>query len=167
MSQLWTAYLRNDSNETCESDKTPLRFYAELFAEHSPTAVWSFFTDLTKWTRWSPICRGCRLTDQGDLRLGSTLQIRFKVMGLTFTASATVVQFDPPTSITWQVEQLGIRAAHRYRFIPRDEGTLLCNEETFAGVRFPLNRLIGIWYRASNLSSASLIGISRELASGG
>ena len=147
-----------------ESYRARLRFYAELYVEHSPSDVWSYFSNLSEWRRWSPICRGCRLNDErGELRLGSILEISFAVMGITMTVPSRVIQFDPPNVITWRGQKFGVNAIHSYRFIPRSEGTLLSNEETFSGVSFPLNGLMGKWYRVNNLSEASLQGIKREL----
>ncbi len=167
MSRLWNISEQEiieqygDTNEDCAA---PLRFYAELFIEHSPATVWSYFSDLATWTLWSPICRGSRLTSQGELQQGSVLEIRFELLGFTLAVPARITQFDPPASITWQAERFGIRATHSYRFLPRDEGTLLCNEETFRGVLFPVSRLMSAWYSVSKLSSESLLGIKRELA---
>lgn len=152
------------ARESGIASAAPLRFYAELFVGHSPAEVWALFCDLANWRRWSPICSGCRLIDNGPLQIDSILEIRFKLAGITNTVPARIVQFDPPELITWQGQKFGIQATHRYRFIPRNEGTLLCNEEIFTGVGFPLNRLMSAWYRSSKLSSESLKGIKRELA---
>jgi hypothetical protein len=103
------------------------------------------------------------MIDNGPLRLDSVLEMRLKVVGITVTVPARVMQFDPPESITWQGQQFGIHATHNYRFIPRNEGTLMCNEEIFTGVGFPLSGLLSAWYRASKLSEESLHGIRREL----
>jgi ligand-binding SRPBCC domain-containing protein len=140
------------------------RYYAELFVEHSPEAVWKFFSDFAKWTTWSKVCRGCRLRDDDELQLGSVLEISSALFGVTFTVPATVVEFDPPTRITWRGQKWGIRAIHTYRFLPRNGGTLLCNEETFSGVWFPFSALMSPWYRATDFSRQSLEGIRRELA---
>jgi ligand-binding SRPBCC domain-containing protein len=162
--QLSSTYERETIREAAESRLAPLRFYAELFVEYSPEVVWSQFSDLTKWTEWSPICRGCRINDeQTNLECGSILEVSFAIMGVTLTVPARVIRFDPPTSITWRGEKLGIKASHTYSFIPRKGGTLLCNEETFTGAGFPLNGLITAWYRMSKLSGRSLAGLRREL----
>jgi ligand-binding SRPBCC domain-containing protein len=153
--------------DTCESRRTTLSFYAELFVEHSPAAVWSFFTDLGRWSEWSPICRGCRLRGNGDeLTLGSVLEISFAVMGITLTVPSTVVEFDPPGTIAWRGEKFGIQALHSYRFVSHAGGTLLCNAETFTGTNPLSRRLMSAWYRKSKLSRQSLEGIRRELRHG-
>jgi len=103
------------------------------------------------------------MIDNGPLRRDCVLEMRLKVAGITVTVPARVMQFDPPESITWQGQGFGIHATHNYRFIPRNEGTLMCNEETFTGVGFPLSALISAWYRASKVGEASLQGIRREL----
>lgn len=170
MSQPLTTYSGNRSlvsreHHALATHCRPLRFHAELFVEHSPAEVWSLFSDLERWTKWSPICRGCRLRgDHKELQVGSILEISFVVAGLVLTVPATVVHFDPPTSIAWHGKKFGIRAIHSYRFLPRKQGTLLCNEETFFGAAFPLGSLLSAWYRSCKLSSESLGGIKRELA---
>ena len=151
--------------EIPRTDLAPLRFYAELYVKRSPDAVWSYFSNLGQWRRWSPICRGCRLDDSGGtLRLGSVLEISFAVLGVVVTVRSRVVEFDPPCIIAWHGQRWGIHATHRYCFLPQNEGTLLCNEETFTGVRFPVNRLMRTWYGASKLSEGSLHGLRNELA---
>jgi hypothetical protein len=128
--------------------------------EHSPEAVWKFFSDFARWTTWSSVCRGCRLRDGGELQrelqLGSVLEISSALLGVPFTVPATVVEFEPPTRITWRGQKRGIHAIHSYRFRPRNGGTLLCNEETFSGVWFPFSALMGPWYRATDFSRQSL-----------
>lgn len=163
MSRLAGAYAEERLDATQESHRTPLRFYADLFVEHSPADVWSCFSNLARWTVWSPICVGCRLIRPEELGLGSILEIRFKVVGLILTVPVRVVQFNPPESMTWQAEKFGIRASHTYRFTAHNQGTLLCNDETLSGARFPLNRLITAWYRLGKVSSGSLKGLRHEL----
>ena len=150
--------------DTRESRRTNLSFYSELFVEHSPAAVWSFFTDLSRWSEWSPICRGCRLRGDYELTLGSVLEISFAVIGITLTVPSTIVEFDPPGAITWHGQKFGIHAIHSYRFLPQEAGTLLCNEETFTGTTLPARALMSAWYRRTKLSRRSLEGIRRELS---
>jgi len=166
MSQLSSTSEREGIRKTPDTREThwaPLRFYAELYVEHSRSDVWSYFSDLAKWRRWSPICCGCRLIDNGRLQVDSVLEIRFKVVGVTIRVPARVLQFNPSESMTWQGQKFGISANHTYRFIPHNHGTLLCNDETLFGTGFPLNRLITAWYRLGKVSSESLKGLRREL----
>lgn len=163
----YTGDRRVGDHERAERDTPGGRrhYYAELLVEHSPEAVWEFFVDFNSWTTWSPVCRGCRLSDErGKLQLGGVLEISSAVFGITFTAAATIVEFEPPTRITWRAEKWGIRSSHSYRFLPRAGGTLLCNEEIFSGVWFPFSALMGPWYRATDFSRRSLEGMKRELA---
>ncbi|HEY6231996.1 MAG TPA: SRPBCC family protein [Pyrinomonadaceae bacterium] len=169
MSQLLPTYQRENLNkqfsaDACESRRTTLNFRAELFVNHSPAAVWSFFTDLSRWSQWSPICRDCRLRrDCDEVSLGSVLEITFAVMGIILTVPSTVVEFDPPRAIAWHGEKFGIHAIHTYRFVSQAGGTLLCNEETFTGTNLVSGALMSAWYRKSKLSRQSLEGIRREL----
>src|SRR5687768_16432715 len=139
------------------------RFYAELYVEQRPETVWSYFSDLTKWNQWSPICLGCRLVEGVQLGTGSVLQIRFRVARITTVVLANVINVKSPRLITWTGKKFGLKAVHTYRFESHGTGTLMSNEETIFGAPFPINNLIKSWYKTSNLSLQSLAGIKREL----
>jgi hypothetical protein len=140
--------------KSLDAQRSLLCFYAELQVEYSLADVWSYFSDLVQWNRWSPVCRACRLEGDG-LQLGSVLVLSFAILGITITVPCRVVEFDPPGLIAWQGEKFGIRATHRYRFVSFAEGTLLSNEEIFTGLSSPAKELVSAWYRASKLSEAS------------
>jgi ligand-binding SRPBCC domain-containing protein len=135
-----------------------LIFNAALYVDEPPPVVWEYFTDLRQWNRWSPICRQCSLL--GDrIENGNTLQITFKVIGITVTVNAELVDVMAPNLITWRGTRFGINALHTYRFSPHTSGTLMTNEEKISGAVFPLSVLIKSWYRITNLSRKSLEGI--------
>jgi ligand-binding SRPBCC domain-containing protein len=137
-----------------------LHFNAELYVDEPPEVVWDYFTDLRQWNRWSPICRQCRLLGE-RIENGSTLQISFKVIGMTVVVNAELVDVMAPNLITWRGTKFGINALHTYRFAPHRAGTLMTNEEKIFGAMFPLSVLIKSWYRITNLSRKSLEGIRR------
>ncbi|HEV2914420.1 MAG TPA: SRPBCC family protein [Pyrinomonadaceae bacterium] len=145
------------------SPPKPLRFYAELYVERPPWVVWSFFSDLTRWNQWSPICLESRLVEDGRLETGAVLEIRFSIGGIPVTVPAKLVYVKPASAISWLGHAFGIRAIHTYRFRAQQTGTLITNEEVFYEVAAPFNHLIAAWYRMSRLSFASLDGIKRVL----
>ena len=140
-----------------------MRFYAELYVEQSPAVVWSYFSDLSQWNRWSPICLECRLVEGVELGTGSVMRIRFRVARITTVVLAKVMQIQEPHAITWTGRKYGLSAVHSYRFESHGSGTLMINEEQIFGAPFPISNAIRSWYRASNLSFQSLAGIKREL----
>jgi uncharacterized protein YndB with AHSA1/START domain len=140
-----------------------MRFYAELYVEQSPTTVWSYFSDLTQWSRWSPICLECRVVEGVQLGTGSVMRIRFRVARITTVVRANVVSMRSPHVITWTGAKYGLKAVHTYRFESHGTGTLMINEERLFGARFPISHAIRRWYKASDLSFQSLAGIKREL----
>lgn len=140
-----------------------MRFYAELYVEQSPATVWSYFSDLTQWSRWSPICLECRLVAGARLETGSVLRISFRVARITTVVLANVTNLSSPHVITWTGGRFGLSAVHTYRFESYGSGTLMINEETISGAPFPISNAIRRWYKASDLSFQSLAGIKREL----
>jgi hypothetical protein len=125
--------------------------------------VWSYFSDLTQWKRWSPICLDCRLVDGAALRTGSVMRICFRVVSIKTVVLANVITLSSPRIITWTGAKFGLNAVHTYRFESCGTGTLMINEETIFGARFPISNAIKRWYKASDLSFKSLAGIKREL----
>lgn len=131
--------------------------------EHQPAVVWSYFSDLTQWNRWSPICLDCRLVSGVALCNGAVMQIRFRVARITTVALASIVSLNSPGMIAWTGTKLGLSALHTYRFESCGTGTLMTNEERIFGAPFPIGNLIERWYKATDLSFQSLAGIKREL----
>ena len=140
-----------------------MRFYAELYVEQSPATVWSYFSDLTQWSRWSPICLECRLVEGVQLGPGAVMKIRFRVARITTVVPANIISMSSPHVITWTGKKFGLNAVHTYRFENHGTGTLMINEEIIFGARFPISHAIRRWYKASDLSFRSLAGIKREL----
>jgi len=140
-----------------------IRFYAELYVEQSPATVWSYFSDLTQWSRWSPICLDCRLVEGVQLGTGSVMRIRFRVARITTVVLANLISVSSPHVITWTGAKYGLSAVHTYRFEQHGSGTLMINEERISGAPFPLSNAISRWYRTRDLSFQSLTGIKREL----
>jgi len=140
-----------------------MRFYAELYVEQSPATVWSYFSDLTQWSCWSPICLECRLVKGRQLGTGSVLRLQFRVARISTVVLANVVAMRSPHVITWTGAKYGLSAVHTYRFESHGSGTLMINEERIFGARFPISHAIRRWYKANDLSFRSLAGIKREL----
>ena len=128
-----------------------MRFYAELYVEQSPATVWSYFSDLTQWNRWSPICLECRLVEGVQLGTGAVMRIRFRVARITTVVLANVISMSSPHAITWTGRKFGLSAVHTYRFESRGAGTLMINEERIFGAPFPISHAIRRWYKASDL----------------
>jgi|ERR1044071_614454 ligand-binding SRPBCC domain-containing protein len=141
----------------------PLRFYAELYVERPPSIVWSFFSDLAKWSQWSPICRQSRLLGNEQLETGAILQLSFNILSIPITVPTKLVAVHPHSVLSWQGKAFGIETKHTYRFRALKNGTLITNEELYYGVRFPFNHFITVWYKMSRLSSRSLQGIKQAL----
>ena len=140
-----------------------LHFYAMLYVERSPAAVWSYFSDLTQWSRWSPICLDCRLVEGTRLETGSVMRIRFRVACIPTVVLASVINIRSPHVIAWTGAKYGLSAVHTYRFESHGSGTLMINEERIFGAPFPISSAIRRWYKASDLLFQSLAGIKREL----
>ena len=140
-----------------------MRFYAELYVQHSPATVWSYFSDLTQWNRWSPICLECRLVGGYQLGPGSVMRIRFRIARVRVVVLANVISMRSPHLITWTGTKFGLKAVHTYRFERHGSGTLMINEERICGAPFPMSSAIRRWYRTSDISFQSLAGIKREL----
>jgi hypothetical protein len=136
-----------------------VRVYSEIYTSRPPAEVWRCLSDLTWWTKWSPICRGCRTADSGAVRVGSTLLMRLRILGLTLTIRTRVVCANPPEVIGWEFRGLGIKASHTYRLRHQGTGTLMSNEEILTGLPRLPRFLVRSWFASTDLSRRSLSGI--------
>jgi hypothetical protein len=142
-----------------KAGSVPVRVYSEIYTSRPPAEVWRCFSDLTWWTKWSPICRGCRTADGQAVEVGSTLVMRLKILGLTLTIRTLVVCASPPEAIGWEFRGSGVKVSHTYRLRRQGTGTLMSNEEILTGLPGLPRFLVRAWFAHTDLSRRSLSGI--------
>jgi uncharacterized protein YndB with AHSA1/START domain len=93
-----------------------------------PDTVWHLLSDLEGWLRWKPNVRSVSL--RGPLAPGS----KFVWKAGPGTIRSTLREVDPPRRIVWSGATLGIKAIDVFRLEPRDDGTLVAQEESWEGL---------------------------------
>lgn len=134
---------------------------SRVYVDRPPPAVWTLLADIRRWPEWSPICTDCSLAPGGTLAAGAVLTMRLRVLFFSVRARVTVFSVLPCREIGWEARCLGVRARHRYSVRPRRGGSTVHNEELFEGVGLLTRPLLRRWFRATDLSRESLIGIKR------
>jgi uncharacterized protein YndB with AHSA1/START domain len=109
------------------------RAEAEIAAP--PERVWELITGIERWPEWNPDVKSASL--DGEVAPGSTF--RWKAGPGTITS--TLRHVDPPHEIAWTGKTMGIAAVHVHRLEPREGGTRVVSEESWAG--FPVRVLRG------------------------
>ncbi|MGH9390439.1 MAG: SRPBCC family protein [Vicinamibacteria bacterium] len=134
---------------------------SDLYIDRPPRDVWRLLTDLRRWKEWSPLCTNCRPAGGGDLEVGTDLLMRLDFRLVAVEVRTRITRLVPCRRIQWEAEALGASFVHGYGLRPVDGGTLLSNRELITGLRAPVRFLVQRWFRATNLSLASLEGIKR------
>ena len=101
---------------------------AQVQIAADPEAVWRPLTDLEGWPRWKSDVRSVSL--RGPLAPGSN----FVWKAGPGTIRSTLREVDPPRRIVWSGATLGIKAIDVFRLEPRDDGTLVAQEESWEGL---------------------------------
>ena len=101
---------------------------AETEVSAPPESVWKLVAGIDGWPGWNPDVKSAAL--QGDLAPGSTF--RWKTGPGTIVS--TLREVDPPREIAWTGKTMGIAAVHVYRLEPREGGTHVVSEESWAGI---------------------------------
>jgi uncharacterized protein YndB with AHSA1/START domain len=112
--------------------EAPVIVEAEIEIAAPPEAVWEVLTDLARWPSWNPDVKS--MSFEGAVAEGS--EFRWKAGPGTITS--TLRRVERPRLIGWTGRTLGTNAVHVYRLEPRDGGTRVHTEESFAG---PMARL--------------------------
>ena len=109
-------------------ENAPAVARAQVQIAADPDTVWRLLSDLEGWPRWKPNVRSVSL--RGPLVPGS----KFVWKGGPGTIRSTLREVDPPRRIVWSGATLGIKAIDVFRLEPRDDGTLVAQEESWEGL---------------------------------
>lgn len=96
--------------------------------------VWEVLTGFDQWPRWNPDVKS--MSYDGPLTPGS--QFRWKAGPGTIVS--TLEQVERPRLVRWRGRTMSIGAIHEWRLEPRDGGTAVETEESFAGLAARLFR---------------------------
>ena len=105
----------------------PAVAHAEADVAAPAEAVWELVADIERWPAWNPDVKSASL--EGDLAPGAT----FRWKAGPGTIVSTLQTVDPPREIAWTGKTMGIAAVHVYRLEPREGGTRVVSEESWAG----------------------------------
>ena len=114
----------------------PLFAHKEIFIEAPPQTVWNIQTDINNWSRWQPAITASKL--RSSLAVGSVFRWRSGSLNVT----STVQVFEPNELIGWTGKSLGAQAKHVWKFIRKDNGTLVATEESVEGWSVRLLKLV-------------------------
>ena len=93
-----------------------------------PETIWDVLTEFEAWPDWNPDVSS--VTVDGAVEKGTVF--RWKVGRATITS--TIGQVEHLRQIGWTGKAVGIEAVHVWRLEPRDGGTLVRTEESWAGL---------------------------------
>jgi uncharacterized protein YndB with AHSA1/START domain len=100
---------------------------AETEIAADPETVWEVLTRFEGWPGWNPDVKS--ITLEGPVEEGTVF--RWKAGRATITS--TIRHVDRPRQIGWTGKTTGIEAVHVWRLEPREHGTLVRTEESWAG----------------------------------
>jgi uncharacterized protein YndB with AHSA1/START domain len=101
---------------------------SEIEIAAPPEIVWDVIADFDSWPEWNPEVKSMSIG--GPVAEGT----RFRWSAGPGTITSTLQRVERPNLIVWTGKTLGIDAVHVWRFEPRDSGTLVRTEESWAGL---------------------------------
>src|SRR5262245_14287707 len=133
------------------SGRVSLRVFSEIYIDRPPHALWSLFADVRQWSEWSPICRSCVVAPPGALEAGAILTMRLHFVFFAADVRVRLSCVRPDREICWEATHFGVRTQHRYTLRPQGRGSILSNDELFAGLTSPLRHIVCGWFQLTNL----------------
>jgi len=77
-----------------------------VFIDASPERVWAVYTDVERWSEWTPVMQKIERLEDGPLALGSTVRIEAKGGP---PSAWTVTEFADGRSFTWEARARGVK----------------------------------------------------------
>jgi hypothetical protein len=108
--------------------QAPVVSRREIDIAAPPGVVWDVLTGFSQWPAWNPDVKSMAMSD--PVAVGST----FRWKAGPGTIRSTIRQVEPPRRVVWTGKTMGIRAVDAFAFEPHDGGTLVRQEESWAGV---------------------------------
>jgi uncharacterized protein YndB with AHSA1/START domain len=106
-----------------------MRHESTITIDAPAALVWQTIHTVEKWPEWTPTMRQVRRLDDGDLRVGSTAEVRQPNQPKRVW---TVTELVPDRSFTWVASNLGVRLTAEHTVTEQDGtvGALLTFELT-------------------------------------
>ena len=94
----------------------------------APQTIWGVLVDVERWPTWNPAVKMAHMADP----LAEGTSFRWKASSLTI--SSVFREVDPPRTLGWSGQTLGIPALHEYTIDPGPEGTVVRSTESWGGL---------------------------------
>lgn len=108
-------------------ERAPVRAAREIEIAAAPETVWEVLTRFARWPSWNPDVTSM----QAPETVAPGTEFTWTAGGVTIRS--TVREVERPRRIGWRGKTVGTSATHVWRLTPRDGGTLVTTEESFAG----------------------------------
>jgi len=118
-------------------DRAPVHVRNDTVVAAPAAAVWAWLVRAPLWPTWYPNSHNVRLLNGNGEALA--LGTRFKWRTFRVGIRSTVVEFEPPSRITWDATGLGVDACHAWLIESVAGGTRILTEETQHGWAAVLN----------------------------
>lgn len=104
----------------------------------SPEQVWNVFRDLERWPQWNVVCDRAQALEGGPWTPGFRFRMDLRMAGVPVTFTPTVIESDPPNSVTWSSTRLGITGTRTFTFEIQDGITVVTDRKVFESTIVPV-----------------------------
>ena len=110
------------------NDQAPVVAFSEITIGAEPQAIWAVLFDVERWPTWNSAVKVARMA--GPLAEGTSF--RWKASSLMI--SSVFREVNPPHTLGWSGQTLGIPALHEYKIDPGPHGTVVRSTESWDGL---------------------------------
>jgi len=143
------------------------RYKATVDSPHSPDAVFAYLSDFTNAQEWDPGTVQSERLGEGALGEGAEFRLVASFLGRKTTLIYRIVEYDPPTAVTFHGENASVVSLDRITFEPSDGGTRVTYDAdlTLNGwLRFA-DPLLGLAFK--RIGDQALAGMRRTIGTSG
>jgi hypothetical protein len=110
------------------NNRAPVVASSEIAIDADPKTIWAVLVDVEGWPTWNSAVKNASMA--GLLAEGTLF--RWKASSLMI--SSVFREVDPPRTLGWSGQTLGIPALHEYRIEPAPHGAVVRSTESWDGL---------------------------------
>jgi hypothetical protein len=115
-----------------------LNMQSSVLISASRDHVWQVFSDVRRWTQWSPVTLRSDVSEGFDWREGEELWLKLRMAGVGVPFHVRITKSQTPGRVAWASTQFTVTAVRTFMFDETADGTRVTDHKAFRSPVLPI-----------------------------
>jgi hypothetical protein len=115
-----------------------LNMQSSALISASRSRVWQVFSNVPRWTQWSPVTLRSDVDAGFSWRPGEQLRLKLRMAGVGVPFDVRVTESRPAERIAWASTEFTVTAVRTFIFADTSSGTLVTDHKAFSSPILPI-----------------------------